>query len=122
MSNTSPLKNRMRSFNFAFAGLWTLLKTQPNARIHACATIAVIAAGLHLKISAPEWSLLILAIVAVWLAEALNTALEFLADVASPQHHPLIKNAKDVAAAGVLITATGAIAIGALILAPHLLN
>ena len=61
-----------------------------------------------------------LAIVSVWTAEALNTAFEFLCDVASPEFHPLVAKAKDVAAGAVLITAVGASLVGLLVLGPHL--
>ena len=68
----------------------------------------------------PCW--ITLAIVAVWTAEALNTAFEFLADVASPEFHPLVEKAKDVAAGGVLITCLGAATIGIIIIGPHLIK
>ena len=61
-----------------------------------------------------------LAVMAVWTAEALNTAFEFLADVASPNYHPLVGKAKDVAAGAVLISAIGAVVIGLLVFGPHL--
>jgi diacylglycerol kinase (ATP) len=64
----------------------------------------------------------VLAIVSVWTAEALNTAFEFLCDVASPEFHPLVAKAKDVAAGAVLIAAVGATLIGLLVLGPHLLR
>ena len=67
-----------------------------------------------------EWAILILAMMAVWTAEALNTAFEFLCDVASPEFHPLVEKAKDVAAGGVLISALGAASLGAVILLPYL--
>jgi diacylglycerol kinase (ATP) len=57
----------------------------------------------------------------VWTAEALNTALEFLADAASPEFHPLVGHAKDVAAGAVLISAAGAVVIGLLVLGPHVI-
>jgi diacylglycerol kinase (ATP) len=59
---------------------------------------------------------------AVWTAEALNTAFEFLADAASPEFHPLVKHAKDVAAGAVLISAIGSVVIGTLILGPHVVE
>ena len=59
---------------------------------------------------------------AVWTAEALNTAFEFLADAASPNFHPLVKKAKDVAAGAVLISAIGAVVIGVLVLGPHVMK
>ncbi|MCC7407029.1 MAG: diacylglycerol kinase family protein [Phycisphaeraceae bacterium] len=115
------LRARLRSFAHAFAGLRDLLLSQHNARIHAAATLAVVIAGLLVQLTRYEWCWIVLAIVAVWTAEALNTALERLADAACPQQHPLIKQSKDLAAAAVLITALGAIALAALIFIPHLL-
>lgn len=114
------LRARLRSFRFAFAGLATLVRTQPNARIHAVATAAVIALGIALRLTFAEWCWVVLAITAVWVAEALNTSLEFLADAACPDIHPLVKQSKDVAAAAVLIGATGAAAVGVLVFGPRI--
>ena len=113
---------RIRSFTYAATGIWTMLKSQHNAWIHAVATVGVIAAGLFFRITPGEWCGLILALMAVWAAEALNTAFESLADAASPEYHPLVKQAKDVAAGAVLLSAIGAALIGLLILGPHLLS
>ncbi len=113
------LTSRLRSFRFAFAGVATLLRTQPNARIHAVFTLAVIALGVFLRLTAAEWCWMVLAITAVLVAEALNTSLEFLADAACPERHPLVKNAKDVAAAAVLVAAIGAAVIGLLVFGPR---
>lgn len=110
----------IRSFRFAICGVAVLLGSQPNARIHLGATIAVVGAGLWFGIPPRDWYGLVLALTVVWMAEALNTALEFLADVASPDYHPLVKRAKDVAAAAVLIAALGAVIIGLLVFAPHI--
>jgi diacylglycerol kinase (ATP) len=110
----------LRSFNYAGRGLWTLLASQHNAWIHAAATAAVVGAGLLLGLERFEWLALVFAIMAVWTAEALNTAFEFLCDVASPQFHPLVARAKDVAAAAVLICAAGAIVTAVLVFAPYL--
>jgi diacylglycerol kinase (ATP) len=110
---------RIRSFTFAFAGIWTMLKSQHNAWVHACATVAVVCAGFFFGVSPAEWCWLVLAITVVWTAEALNTAFEFLADVASPDFHPLVKHSKDVAAGAVLLSAIGAVVIGLLVLGPH---
>ncbi|MBN2384030.1 diacylglycerol kinase family protein [bacterium] len=113
---------RIRSFRHAFAGLWTMLRSQHNARIHACATLTVIGAGLLWEVTPAEWCWLILAIMAVWTAEAINTAFEFLADATSPDNHPLVKNAKDVAAGAVLISALGAVVIALFVFGPHILD
>ena len=122
MNRPFSFTGRIRSFKFAFVGLWTMLKSQQNAWIHTFATIAVVIAGIVLKISSGEWCWLVLAIIAVWVAEALNTAFEFLADVASPEFHPLVKKAKDVAAGAVLISAIGAIVIGIIVFGPYILG
>lgn len=122
MKNKFNLIDRLRSFRFAFAGIATLFKTQHNAWVHAFASLIVITAGLYFSITSSEWCLLILAIMAVWTAEALNTAFEFLADVASPDFHPLVKHAKDVAAGAVLISTVGAVFIGLLIFGPYLIK
>lgn len=116
------ITGRIRSFRYAFAGLWTMLRSQHNAWIHAAATGAVAVAGACFRISLGEWCWLVLAVMAVWTAEALNTAFELLADVASPAFHPLVKQAKDVAAGAVLIAAIGSAVIGLLVLGPHVLR
>lgn len=122
MTRPFEFTGRIRSFKFAFVGIWTMLKSQHNAWVHACATVAVVACGVFFRLQPSEWCWLVLAIMAVWSAEALNTAFEFLADVASPEYHPLVKNSKDVAAGAVLISAIGSVIIGALVFGPHVIN
>jgi diacylglycerol kinase (ATP) len=112
----------MRSVQCALNGVAVMLRSQLNAGIHASATLAVCMAGLLLRLSMAEWCWIVLAIVAVWTAEALNTAFELLADVASPGFHPLVGMAKDVAAGAVLISALGAVTIGVLIFGPRVLD
>lgn len=119
MARPFRFTGRLRSFRFAFIGLWTILKTQHNAWVHAAATFVVVAAGLCLRITAHDWCLLVLSVMAVWSAEALNTAFEFLADVTSPEYHTTVKHAKDVAAAAVLLAAIGSVVIGALVFGPY---
>ena len=121
MGNPFSLSGRLRSFKYAFAGIAVMLKTQHNAWIHLVATVCTVVCGVYLGFSTAEWCWIVLAILAVWTAEALNTAFEFLADVASPEFHPLVKKSKDVAAGAVLISAIGAVVIGALIVVPHIL-
>lgn len=84
------------------------------------ATCLVLVAGLVFGVNRYEWLALSFAIVSVWTAEALNTALEALCDVASPQFHPLVARAKDVAAGAVLICAAGALLTAGLVFVPHL--
>jgi diacylglycerol kinase (ATP) len=110
---------RVRSFRHAIVGIARMLRCQHNAWLHLGVTIVVIGAGFFFGLSAREWCWIILAMATVWTAEALNTAFEFLADAASPSFHPLVRDAKDVAAGAVLITAAGAAIIGTIIFWPH---
>lgn len=114
------LRARARSFVDAGAGVLYVLASQHNARIHVAVTLAVLAAGAGFGVSRLEWCALLAAIALVWAAEALNTALETLADAVAPERHPLVGRAKDAAAGAVLLAALGAAAIGLLVLGPHL--
>jgi diacylglycerol kinase len=117
---THELYSRARSFRYAIAGWWYVLRTQHNAWIHALVSTAVFLLGLWLRITRQEWAILILTMMAVWMAEFMNTALEAVVDMIMPDQHPLAKVAKDVAAAAVLVGAIGAALIGLLILGPPL--
>lgn len=114
--------SRLRSFRYAFAGWWYVLSTQRNAWIHALASVLVFALGLWLHLSRLEWALVVFAVALVWTAEFLNTALEAVVDLASPEQHHLAKIGKDVGAAAVLIAAAAAVLIALLVFGPHLWN
>jgi diacylglycerol kinase len=115
-----PRHGLVRSFYFAFAGLWFLLRTQRNARIHVAVGAAACAVGLWLGITRVEWAIIVCAICGVLILEGLNTAIEAAVDLASPNVHPLAKHAKDLAAGMVLIAALGSAVLGLLILGPPL--
>ena len=108
------------SFQCAFTGLWYLLHTQRNARIHLVIAILIVPAGIFCQLVVIEWAILMLSIGIVITAEALNTAIETLVDLASPELHPLAAKAKDVAAAAVLLSAVTALIVGAIVLGPPL--
>jgi len=114
------LQARVKSFGYAFNGLKILLLTQPHARLHAIATVVVLIAGKILQLGQWEWVAILLCIAMVWMAEALNTALEFLADEVSLEKRDRIGNAKDVAAGGVLITAMISITVAMIVFRNHL--
>jgi diacylglycerol kinase len=114
------LKTRAHSFRYAFSGWWYVIRTQRNAWIHAIVSITVIAISIWLKINPHDWALIIIAIAMVWTAEFINTALEAVVDLASPEQHELAQVGKDVGAAAVLIAAGSAALIGFLILGPLL--
>ena len=97
-----------------------MVRCQHNAWIHSVATGVVVGAGFFFHLSRSEWCWIVLAASTVWTAEALNTAFEFLADATSPNFHPVVRVAKDVAAGAVLITAVASSVIGSIIFWPHL--
>lgn len=119
MQRRFSIEARLRSFVYAGRGIRTLLASQHNAWIHAGATLGVVVAGFAARLERLEWLALVAAIAAVWMAEAINTAFEFLCDVASPDFHPLVARAKDVAAASVLICAVGALVTATFVFVPH---
>jgi diacylglycerol kinase (ATP) len=111
---------RLRSFGPAFQGLWHVLRTQPNAWIHAFFTVAVILVAAWLRLPVRDWAILVLTVGLVWAAECINTALEAIVDLASPERHPLAKIAKDAGAAAVLVAAIASVVVGLLVLGPPL--
>lgn len=112
----------LRSFGYAFSGIAFLLRRQRNARIHAAITLVVIGLGIWLRLTGAQWAVLVLAMGLVWTAESVNTALENLVDLASPQVDPVAKSIKDLAAAAVLLAAIAAAAAGVLVLGPALVR
>lgn len=112
-------KDRVRSLAFSLAGGRVLLASQHNTWIHAVATVLVVLAAVLLRVSRLEWALLILAIALVWAMEALNTAIELLADEISLEYRQRIGKAKDVAAFGVLVAAIASVLIGCFVFIPH---
>lgn len=108
------------SFGYAFRGIWVLLRSQRNARVHTLAVIVVVITGLTLHISRGEWLALTIICTLVLALEGVNTAIEAVVDLASPTYHPLARHAKDVAAGAVLIAALGALIVAALIVGPRL--
>jgi len=110
----------LTSFKYAFSGVWHVLQTQRNARIHLSVALVVIALGLWLGLSHTEWAIIVLTIGLVLAAESFNTVAEATVDLATAEYHPLAKIAKDVAAGAVLLTAATAVIVGLLILGPPL--
>ncbi|MEG0796847.1 MAG: diacylglycerol kinase family protein [Odoribacter sp.] len=122
MQNTPfSFKTSIRSFRYAFTGISLLFKQERNARIHATVAIIVIIAGVVLEISVSEWIAVLFAIGSVLAAEAINSAIEHLADFVSPGQQKLIGQAKDLAAGAVLLLAICAAIIGLLIFIPKLI-
>lgn len=112
--------SRLHSFRHAFRGWFYALRTQRNAWIHSAVATIVLILGIWLQLSPLDWAIIILTIAMVFAAEFMNTAIEAVVDLASPDTHPLAKIAKDVGAAAVLVAALAAIIIGLLLLGPPL--
>jgi diacylglycerol kinase (ATP) len=112
---------RLGSIHHAARGIRLMLVGEHNAWVHAAVSVVVLIAAVIFHLTRNEWCAVVLAMMAVWTAEALNTAFEFLCDVASPGLHPQVERAKDVAAGGVLISAAGSVVVGLLVFIPHLL-
>lgn len=113
-------RKSIRSFKYAWAGVRTLFYSENNAKVHFAASAAVIIAGLWLGIRRGDWLDLFAAMAFVWVAEAFNTALERVVDLVSPKYHQLAREAKDLAAGAVLISAVFAVLIGLLVFQKYL--
>ena len=107
------------NFVYAFHGIFFLIKSERNPTIYLVIMGIVALAARHYHLDRIEWCLLLFAMVLVWTAEALNTAVELLADEISEERRERLGRAKDVAAGGVLIAAIISGAIGVLVFAPH---
>ncbi len=115
------LRGRWLSLRAAAAGVGYTLRTQPNAWIELAALLVVVGAGWYFRVSALEWALLLLTICAVLALEAVNTAIEAVVDLVSPQYHPLAKVAKDAAAGALLFLVLASLAVAGFVFGPRLL-
>ena len=111
---------RIKSFKYAFEGLWYFVKNDHNGRLHLVAAVLAIGISWYLKIAAMEWVAILSVITLVIAAEIFNSSIEKLADVVSTEYHPKIKVVKDLAAAGVVLMAFLAIVVGAIVFLPKL--
>lgn len=110
-----------RSFVYAFRGMVTAFKEEPNFKIHITLASLAIILGFVLQLPTLEWLVLVLTICIVLVVELINTALEEIVNIVSPEIRPEAKIAKDVAASAVLISAIASIVVGALLFVPKML-
>lgn len=108
------------SFRWAAEGVRNAIRTEANMRFHALAALAAVLLGLALRLGPDEWLWVALAIAFVWSAELVNTAVERLVDLVSPERQPLAKAAKDTAAGAVLVAAVFAVVVGLAVFGPRL--
>jgi diacylglycerol kinase len=116
------LTERLRSFRDAFHGIGILLGYEHNARIHLFILVIVVIAGIIFRISGTDWLAIIIVSGLVFASECFNTAVEYLSDLITDEENELIRKAKDVAAAGVLISATAAVTAGLIIFIPEIIR
>ncbi len=122
MDLKAVVARRVASFRYAASGILFLFRTQVHAWVHLLATMLVLVAGYVFQVSSTEWCLLSLAIGLVWTAETINTSIEAVVDLASPDRHQLAGRAKDVAAGAVLLASVSAAVVGVVVFGPHLLK
>ena len=121
--NSGPFswRKRARGFVYAWRGIKALVLTEHNARIHCVAALMALVAGWVLRISAGEWVAVVVCIGSVLMAEGFNSAIEAVCDMVSPERHPLIGRAKDIAAGAVLLMAVAAALAGGIIFIPKII-
>lgn len=109
-----------RSFGPAVAGIGSIVRTQPNIRFQMLAGGVVVAVAAWLRVPAVHWAILLLCVGLVLSLELMNSAVEAVVDLASPELHPLAKASKDAAAGAVLVASIFSAIVGVLLLGPPL--
>ena len=116
------MQGLLKSFSCAAKGIFLVAATQRNMKIHIGITVGVLGAGWFFHITRTEWLILIITILMVLMGEMLNTALEKVVDLVSPEYHVLAGQAKDIAAGAVLLAAMGAVVVGILLFGPYVVS
>jgi len=112
-------RGRIRAFRYAFSGL-RLGATEPNFRIQLTIGIAALILAGILRVGSDDWLAIIVVSVVVLVTEMVNTAIEAVVDLASPEYSATAKIAKDVAAGAVLLASIGAVVVGLYAFVPPL--
>jgi diacylglycerol kinase len=111
-----------KSFGYAINGFRFSLREQLNIKIQIAVAIMVVALAFYFDVSRIEWIVLLLCIALVLSLEMINTALEDMVDLVSPQYNPIAGKIKDIAAASVLLSSIIAAIIGAIVFYPYCFN
>lgn len=111
-----------KSFGFALQGFRYTLATERNIRVMLCGAAFAIVMGLVLQIDLISWAIILLCIGVVLAAELINTAIETVVDLVSPEYHPLAGHAKDIAAAAVYVLSILVALVGLAVFANALIN
>lgn len=116
------IKKHIVSYRYAFRGIWLAFRFENNMIFHLTAAIAVVLLNFQLQVTKVEWLITLILIGLAWMAEIFNTSIEKLADTVTKDFHPLIQQAKDLAAGAVLIICLIAVVCGAAIYFPYLVK
>lgn len=109
------------SFTYAFKGLKYVLSSERNARIHVIFAVAALIASIVLRIGLEEWLFVVISITLVFFAEVINTAIEKTLDLITQENNQLVKLIKDMTAAGVLVSAIGAVIVAIIVFLPRVI-
>ena len=122
MNNNFGIRAFFKSFKYAFAGIFDFFSHHRNAQVELFAAIIAIGLGVYVQINKIEWIVVVFCIALVLALEAMNSAIEYLTDLVSPNIHPLAGKAKDMAAGAVLLAAIGAFIVGVIVFWPYLVK
>lgn len=113
------MKHFLLGFVHAFRGIFLLIKTGRNFKVHCVALIVVVLAGLYFALDLRDFALIFCVSALVFATEALNTAIEKLCDEVSQERKESIRNIKDIAAGAVLISAIFAVVVAVCVFLPY---
>ena len=120
-TSSFSIKARLKSFVFAWNGIFQFFKKEHNAQVHLASSILVTALALLVKVNVTEALLLVFAMAFVWITEMINTAIEKAMDFITLEKHSQIKLIKDLAAGAVLVASITALITGSIIFVPKLI-
>lgn len=115
-NNSIGNKNYLDSWKNAFSGIWYVIKTGTNSKVQIVIALVVIGLGLFFKVSIMDWLFLVFAIMVVFIAEVINTAIEETVNLVTKEFNPIAKIAKDVAAGAVVLSAINSVIVAILII------
>ena len=117
----SKTHSSLESFRYAFSGLKAALRNEPNIRIHLGIALLAIVAAYFLRFTSTEWIILAFTIAFVLILELINTTLESLVNLVSPERRDEARFAKNVSAATVLVSAFLSVVVAAFLFLPKIL-
>lgn len=103
-------------FGCAARGIKRAIRSDASFFVHLFATALVVAAGVVLGVDRVEWCVLLLCVGLVFVAETMNTAIEWLAKAVTDQYDTRVRDALDMGGGAVLWAAITAVVVGGIVL------